>query len=133
MRKSFLYLIALNILFVGCNSTEKEGITEGSIWKLIETRVSPGGQVEFTPTNEVEFIEFQKNNEVRKNSGWCGDGSSNVVSYDEDGTIFTNCNISGTLNFEITGDIMIIKNPACIEACDYKYERVKNNSKLPLG
>jgi hypothetical protein len=66
MRKSFLYLIALNILFVGCNSTEKEGITEGSIWKLIETRVSPGGQVEFTPTNEVEFIEFQKNNEVRK-------------------------------------------------------------------
>lgn len=86
MRKMFPCFIALSLFFAGCMSTENKDISEGNRWKLIETRVSPGGHVEFTPTDEVEYIEF-KNNEVWKENGWCGEGSPEVVKYDEDGTI----------------------------------------------
>lgn len=126
MKKGILFIaVCLSFYFVGCfSATEDERIVE-SRWKLIETRISPGGHVEFTPTEQEEIIEFLPDLKVKNSNGWCGDASNDTVTYSEDGVIHTNCNGGGDRLFEINGDIMIVRGSNCIEACDYKYRRVK--------
>lgn len=124
MKKGILSVVLLlSVLFTGCFSANEENSLVESRWKLIETRVSIGGPAEYVPVDRVEFIEFLADSKVRNSAGWCGEGSVTVVGY-SDGTIQTNCNGSGTMLFEIDGEFLILRNPACIEACDYKYERV---------
>ncbi|QED37721.1 hypothetical protein FK178_08290 [Antarcticibacterium arcticum] len=123
MRKIILCCVAAFMLS-SCESLESDKVKEGSSWKLIEKKVSIGGPAEFTPVSESEYIQFLSNSEVIKSNGWCGEGRERTVIYSKDGTILTNCNGSGKLLFTIEKDIMIIRNPACIEACDYKYKKV---------
>ncbi|CAM4242236.1 hypothetical protein [Gillisia limnaea] len=117
-------LLTAFIAFSGCNSAEENLPAEGIAWELVETKVSIGGLTEFTPTDKIESIEFLSNNKVRNTNGWCGEGSPQIAEYAE-GVITTNCNRTGKLNFKIDGTIMIVSNPACIEGCDYKYQKVK--------
>lgn len=124
MKKIFI-LFCTTTIFLACNiSGEKEGIEKGETWKLIESRVSIGGPAEYSPVDHEEFIEFLSDSKVRKSNGWCGEGSPTEVRYSENGTIFTNCNGSGTIVFKKEGDHLILRSPNCIEACDYKYEKV---------
>lgn len=126
MKKVILPLVViLSILVSGCFSPTEDSLFE-SRWKLVETRVSIGGPAEYVPAETEEYIEFLTDSKVRKSNGWCGEGTETVVSYSEDGTIHTNCNNSGTMLFEREGEFLILRNPSCIEACDYKYERVGN-------
>ena len=125
MKKGILSIfVILSMVVSGCFSANEEDSVVESRWKLIETRISPGGHVEFTPTDKEEIIEFLPNFKVRNSNGWCGGGSNDTVSYSEDGVIHTNCNGDSKILFEISGDIMIARGSTCIEACDYKYERV---------
>ncbi|CAN5332428.1 hypothetical protein BH23BAC2_BH23BAC2_27460 [soil metagenome] len=125
MKKIVLFSI-LCFLFFSCISTGDENIVEGNTWKLIETRVSIGGAAEFTPTKDYEIIQFLPNNRVWKSNGWCGEEEAGTINY-ENNTFQTNCEQSDKLLFEIEGDIMIVRNPSCIEACDYKYQREETN------
>lgn len=127
MKKTILLFIATAVLSA-CGSSNGEKIVEGNTWKLIETRVSIGGPAEFTPVTNTEFIQFLSNSEVIKSNGWCGEGRERTVIYSEEGIIYTNCNGSGELLFEIKEDIMIVRNPACIEACEYKYKKVATST-----
>lgn len=126
MKKGILPIVfILSILVSGCFTAKEENSVVESRWQLIETRVSIGGPAEYVPADKEEIIEFLADSRVRNSNGWCGEGSETVVSYSEDGTINTNCNGSGMLLFEIIDDYLILRNPSCIEACDYKYERVE--------
>jgi len=127
MKKNYLIFIA-TALSIACGSSNEEKIVEGNTWKLIETKVSIGGPAEFTPVSNTEYIQFLSNSEVIKSNGWCGEGRERTVIYSEDGTIYTNCNGAGELLFEIQEDIMIVRNPACIEACEYKYKKVATST-----
>ena len=123
--KKILILLCTVSLFLACNiSGDKDSIEADEKWKLIETRVSIGGAAEYSPAEYEEFIEFLADTKVRKSNGWCGEGSPTEVEYSEEGTIFTNCNGSGTVVFKIEGDHLILRGSNCIEACDYKYKRV---------
>ena len=125
MKKAILpFVFILSILVSGCFSASEDSLVE-SRWKLVETRVSIGGPAEYVPAEAEEYIEFLNDSKVRKSNGWCGEGTQTEVSYSEDGTILTNCNNSGAMLFEMDGDHLILRNPNCIEACDYKYEQVK--------
>ncbi len=123
MKKILLLLFTASI-FSACNTIDGDKVVEGNTWKLIETRLSIGGPAEYVPADRDETIEFIANSKVRNNNGWCGEGSETVVDYSENGTIHTNCNGSGSLVFEIKDGFLILRNPDCIEACDYKYEKV---------
>ncbi len=123
-------MMLLSVLFTGCFSASEENSLVESRWKLIETRVSIGGPAEYVPADRVEFIEFLADSKVQNSAGWCGEGSETVVSYSIDGTIKTNCNGSGTMLFEMEGEFLILRNPSCIEACDYKYEKVVRGHRL---
>ena len=123
MKKTILLFIA-TVVLSACGSSNEEKIVEGNTWKLIETKVSIGGPAEFTPVTNTEYIQFLSNSEVIKSNGWWGEGRERTVIYSEDGIIYTNCNGSADLLFEINDDIMIVRNPACIEACEYKYKKV---------
>ncbi len=124
MKKAiFLITIILCILLAGCFSANEDSLIE-SRWKLVETRVSIGGPAEYVPAETEEYIEFLSDSQVRKSNGWCGEGRATTVSYSQEGTIQTNCNNSGTMLFEKNGEFLILRNPSCIEACDYKYEQV---------
>lgn len=125
MKKAIIPIVLfLNILVSGCFSATEDSFLE-SRWKLVETRVSIGGPAEYVPTETEEYIEFLADSKVRKSNGWCGEGIQTEVSYSEDGTINTNCNNSGKMVFERDGEFLILRNPNCIEACDYKYQQVK--------
>lgn len=123
--KKILLLLFTATIFYACNSIDGDKTEEGNTWELVETRVSIGGPAEFVPADRDETIEFLANSRVRNSNGWCGEGSETTVNYSEDGIINTSCNGSGSLVFEIIDGYLIIRNPACIEACDYKYERVE--------
>ncbi len=123
--KKLLLLICTTTLFFACNISGEKDRNEGvEIWKLVETKVSIGGPAKYVPADREEFIEFLPDSKVRNSNGWCGEGSETEVTYSEDGIINTNCQGSGSLVFEMKDDFLIIRNPACIEACDYKYEKV---------
>jgi len=123
--KKILLLLCIASSFLACDiSGEKDEIKAGEKWKLIETRVSMGGPAEYVPAETEEYIEFLTDSKVRKSNGWCGEGRETIVTYSEDGTIHTNCNNSGTRIFKFEGGFLILRNPNCIEACDYKYARV---------
>jgi len=127
MKKLFYLTLALTLFLSSCDSkgTNDEKGEVISKWELIETRVSPGGIVEFTPAEEEEIIEFLEGFKVRNSNGWCGDEDKDVVTHSEEGEIFPECPSGGTLLFEIEGDIMIMRGSTCIESCDYKYKRIK--------
>lgn len=124
MKKAIILIVlVINIIFTGCFSASEDSLIE-SRWKLVETRLSIGGPAEYVPAETEEYIEFLADSKVRKSNGWCGEGTQTEISYSADGVINTNCNNSGTVLFEIDGDHLILRNPNCIEACDYKYKRV---------
>ena len=124
MKKSiFPIVMVLSILLSGCFSANEDLLVE-SRWKLVETRVSIGGPAEYVPVETEDYIEFLADSKVRKSNGWCGEGNETIVSYSNDGVINSNCEGSGTLVFELEDDFLIVRNPSCIEACDYKYEKV---------
>ncbi len=125
MKNIFYLVFVFTIVFTSCDSkgTNDENGEVISQWELIETRISPGGIVEFTPTEEEEIIEFLADFKVRNSNGWCGDPDKSTVSYSGEGEIFPECPNGGTLLFEIEGDIMIMRGSTCIESCDYKYKR----------
>ena len=127
-RKKLIIMPLLSILFTGCFSANEENSLVESRWKLIETRVSIGGPAEYVPADHEEFIEFLSDSKVRNSNGWCGEGSETVVGYSDDGTIQTNCIGTGTILFTKEGEFLILRNPACIEACDYKYEKVDSGT-----
>ncbi len=118
-------LFAVLFTVTACNTVGESSLEVNSRWELVESKVSIGGPAQFTPTDQVEFVEILSSNEIRNTNGWCGEGEPTTAPY-ASGVININCNMNSVLNFSIDDDIMIISNPACIEGCEYKYRRVKS-------
>lgn len=129
---TFFAGIILAFLSASCSVDIDDTQEVLSTWRLIETRISEGGEASFVPTEIDEVITFYTNSKIMRNTAWCTDSDNFFADYSLDGEIFTSCSATASLNFVIDGDIMILSNPSCIEVCEYKYMLEESNPVLGI-
>ena len=110
-------------------------------WKLVESKVSSGGQVSWSPVSQSYTIKFLADATFIKNDGNCERGTYRVVAHPEDEAkqmieLTYSCEVDQAIypdnksywGVEALNDRYLVyhptyKGPICTEGCSYKFKK----------
>ena len=127
-----LFLFSMLLFLNSCDSKEEElevlDLTVKNIagtWQLTETYISPGGHTEWKAVEDGPVFQINEEGTYTYSDLNCDSGS-----YELNGAalkLMPNCEEEQEITFllmELSENVMVLRNAACIEACNYKYLRI---------
>lgn len=105
------------------------GINVTGNWELIETKISPGGEVDWSPAEDSDMYIFAADGIYQYRSSTVPEADQNGTYTIEDGILrlrYDNNDgamVESGYFLNLDGDEMILGYIGCIEECSYKYKR----------
>lgn len=130
-------LISLLICFIGCSGDKSEEdfipVSVSNLigkWKLIETKISPGGEVDWSPTEQNANYVFRIDGTYTFESEVKEDNVSGAyfVFNDLINIAYITKNqdtISRNYYFKISPNELILDFEGCIETCSLRYRKLQ--------
>lgn len=116
-----IFILLLAVAVTSCSKNLLKTRLVGK-WKLTESLVDPGdGNGQWTPTSEKTVLEFTKSGLIKYDNK-----QSDHYKIINDSTLELSSSSSSSINYsyKLEGDKLFMR-PPCIEACGYRYERLK--------